>query len=306
MKNTLKTAALLGISLLIGCSAIQAGEHKPRACFANGWDKSSLLNLKAQNFEVDAATLSLLSHQFISCLAVKDPEIRDGVAFEAYSHWLRNGLMAEGDRTALFNTLIQRLNSVRDKSGVYRPFLVLVLAEVVRVDRITPYLSEAQREEAVAALTSYLQGIEDYRGFSERAGWRHGVAHSADMVLQLALNRGITSAQLERLSGAVASQIKPKTHSYIYGEPERLALATAYLMYRDELPLSYWQNWVKEIAQPEGFDSWGEVFKSKSGLAMRHNLRSFLKSLYELIEASSNPRYAEIKVWLKQELGRSA
>ena len=96
-----------------------------------------------------------------------------------------------------------------DPAGVQRPFAALVLAEVVRFDRIEPFMTDKQLQQLVDASTRYLQSIRDYRGFDEREGWRHGVAHTSDVMLQLAVNPRTSKAQLDQMLAAIATQVAP-------------------------------------------------------------------------------------------------
>ena len=109
-----------------------------------------------------------------------------------------------------------------DASGFRRPFAALALAEVARADRIEPYLTEPERHELAEAGAAYLRGVRDYRGFTAGEGWRHGVAHGADLMLQLALNPRLSRTDADRLLGAIAAQVAPMGPVYyIHGESAR-------------------------------------------------------------------------------------
>src|SRR5258705_220852 len=82
-----------------------------------------------------------------------------------------------------------------------------------------------------------LLGVTDRRGFDATQGWRHGVAHGADLLLQLGLNPALSAAQLDAIVQAIASQVAPAgEHFYVYGEPERLARPIAYIAKRTTGP----------------------------------------------------------------------
>ena len=49
--------------------------------------------------------------------------------------------------------------------------------------------------------------VRDYRGFDAKQGWRHGVAHGADLLLQLSRNRHAVDAGAH----AAGRQRGPKT-----------------------------------------------------------------------------------------------
>lgn len=47
-------------------------------------------------------------------------------------------------------------------------------------------MSAEEREDMVRAAALFLAKVTDYRAFSDTEGFRHAVAHGADLVLQLA------------------------------------------------------------------------------------------------------------------------
>lgn len=292
----MKRSRVFSSLLMLAASYAVGIEVNPEHCFDNGWSKDKLLTLKQAGFETSPKKTHALVQQLQHCLAVSDPQIRDGVAYEAYFNWLRANRVSGGQLVALFNEMTTALESKNpDKNGVYLPFVALVYSEVVRVDRIDSFLTNEQRQSAVNAISHYLSMVKDYRGFEDGIGWRHSVAHSADVILQLALNQKITDKQLQELSHSIASQINPGTlHFYTFGEPERLARATTYAMLREEVDLKYWDNWLKEVASPEPFENWGSVFMSESGLAKRNNVRQFLTNLYAMVSGSKNERLTHI------------
>ena len=57
-------------------------------------------------------------------------------------------------------------------------------------------MTDEQLQQAVDAAARYLQSVRDYRGFDEREGWRHGVAHGSDLIWQLAVNPRTSKSQL--------------------------------------------------------------------------------------------------------------
>lgn len=96
-----------------------------------------------------------------------------------------------------------------DAAGFRKPFAALVLSEVARADRITPALSLSEREALIDAAIRYITDIKDYRAYDAVQGYRHAVAHAADLVLQLAVNPAIGAPSVERLMTALAHQISP-------------------------------------------------------------------------------------------------
>ena len=198
------------------------------ACLPGGMPRNELLALKAAKWQVpDDARRQQLALGMVYCLADPDPVLRDEIGFEALSAWMRGDKLTTATVQSLRTILLPRL-AAADPQGVIRPFAALTLAEVARRDRLKPYLSSAERQELLTAAAAYLSGVRDYRGYDEQSGWRHGVAHGADLMLQLALNPALGKPAHETILAAIASQVLP-AHSYIYGEGERLMAPVFYL-----------------------------------------------------------------------------
>jgi hypothetical protein len=131
--------------------------------------------------------------------------------------------------------------------------------------------------------------VRDYRAFNNSEGFRHGVAHGADLALQLGLNPLTTKSQLDHLMLAVASQVSPDADvAYWAGEPDRLARAILFIAQRKLHSESEWQSFFVEVANPKPLASWRAAFTSELGIKKRHNVRAFLLSVYASASSSDD------------------
>lgn len=231
----------------------------------------------------DDARRQALALESLACLRSPNPVERDELAFEALQAWMR----ADKLETSTVQELRVRLSAqleAPDPQGFARPFAALVLADVARVDRVKPYLAPEQRAQLVGAAGNYLRGVRDYRGFDEKQGWRHGVAHAADIMLQLSLNPALARAEHEQMLAAIASQVAPTgEHFYRYGEGERLMAPVFYLSRARTLECSDWDSWFAALAaKPAAAGS------RQAALARKHNLNGFLQPLYVNISESKD------------------
>ncbi len=266
-------------------------EHVSEQCFSKQWSQSALVKLKMDKYVLkDKTQKEMLSLQLLNCLANPDAKIRDGIAFETLSFWLRGGQLSNVIHFKMYDYLTHVITSkVNDVNGVYQTFSMLMLSEIARVDRKSPFLSNTQRDRLVIIGTNFLTKLRDYRGFSNKVGWRHGVAHSSDLMLQLALNSKITKAQLDTMLDALASQVSAnEQHAYIHGEPKRIAMAVLYIFLKKEHSVEYWNKWLSSVTTPSPFNKWQDAYKSEKGLTKLHNTQNFLFSLYATIKASQN------------------
>jgi hypothetical protein len=297
-------SALTGsVALACGPTAV-TGMQADAACGGRGATRFELDALKAEGFTVnDDARRQRLALGLLDCLGHPDPALRDGIAYEALSTWLRADALTLETRT----TLLERLQEIvvsPDPDGILAscvgpmpgveppgfraPFAALVLSEVARTDRIAAWLTPAQRATLVADAAGYVEGVRDWRGYDEKEGWRHGVAHGSDLLMQLALNPALDKAQLDAILAAVASQVAPPAHFYIYGEPERLARPVLFVLQRNLHDDVAWRAWLAQVSAPAPLAAWGDAFSSQAGLARRHDTRAFLLALYAGLAGSDD------------------
>jgi Protein of unknown function (DUF2785) len=261
-----------------GCiSAAMAG------CPPAGYDVATLDKLKERHFEIpDALERQTFARNLLACLYVPDAKLRDRIAYEAYATWRHNKALDAATWKFIESSLLATLNAGKpDPHGVIKQFAALVLAEAMKANRAAPYLSQEEQELLLNAATNYLIALRDYRGFDGDVGWRHGVAHAADLLAELALSPDFGKTQLDRILSAISVQIVPAdAHFYVYGESERLASAVVAIASRDLFGAGAWSAWLMKIARAAPFESWDEVYWSQSGLAKRHDTMSFLFALY--------------------------
>ncbi len=249
-------------------------------CPPEGMTRAGLLELKQSKFEVASTERNLLATRLLGCLDDPDPVIRDGVVFEGLSTWLRGKALSPATINALAASLQATLRGGKDAAGFRLPFAALILSEVARADRIEPVFTEETRAGLVEVAAASLIRVDDYRGFHPVEGWRHGVAHGADLVLQLALNPRVGAPGLRALMEATATQIAPRgAVFYTFGEPERLARAVVFAYRRGLLDGAFWDAWFGSLASPKPLADWGAAFSTLEGLSKRHNTIAFLHAL---------------------------
>jgi Protein of unknown function (DUF2785) len=249
------------------------------ACVDETWPREALLRLKAEAFVpaegVDRYATAL---KLIGCLASPDPLLRDGVAYEGLSTWLRQKAFDAEQMRELRTRLYERMDTP-DKDGFAVPFVALVLSELARTDRIEAWMTDQERADMLAKATAYLRSVRDYRGFEASSGWRHGVAHGADWLMQLALNPKLDVDQLRQLTDAVASQVRAADgHAYVYGESARLARPVLFAARRDIRTDAEWTAWMDNLSA--GMADPKLAYQDAAWLAARHNLAAFFSTIY--------------------------
>ena len=120
-------------------------------CESSTWNKAKLLRLKEEGFSLkNIEQKRSLAKQLLHCLASPDPILRDNIAFTGLSKWLRENSFDAKFYQQMYQTLLNVIESkVEDEFAVYQSFSMLMLSEVARVDRKSPYLTDVQRDHLV-------------------------------------------------------------------------------------------------------------------------------------------------------------
>jgi hypothetical protein len=286
---------LLPVLASLCFAAGAAGARASDACPPAGQSRAALEALKSAKWSVsDDAMRVALAEGLLGCLGHPDPALRDGIAYEGLSHFMRSGALPDATLHRLANRLTIML-SEPDEAGLRRPFAALVLSEVVRADRTRPFMTARQRETILMASISFMLRITDYRGFDPREGYRHAVAHGADLLMQLALNPGLDSQALSQIRAALSVQAGTAATSYVTGEGERLARAILMIARRKVFSEADWTDWATRLAGQGALKTWDNWSASPEGLARRHNLVQFFSSLYVTTTADSDPDFAVLR-----------
>ncbi len=259
--------------LLLASSGVQAD------CPSELWTRDSLLQLKAQAFVLtDEEPRFETAEALVACLASPDPVLRDGVAYAGLSTWFREKKFTEEQLRAL-QAQLNALLAAEDPEGFTRPFAALMLSELARTDRVSPWMTTEERLTMVNQAIAYMRSVSDYRGFDSETGWRHGVAHASDWILQLTVNTLVDAPQVLALTDAVAAQVlADKRHAYVFGEPGRLARPILFAARRGVRTEAEWQAWLKPMS--DGMADPAKAYQDAEWLVKRHNLVAFLQVLY--------------------------
>jgi hypothetical protein len=226
----------------------------------------------------------------LPCLGHPEPVVRDDFAYGVFATALREGRASIPALRVLRDALVAGLAAPPDPGGFRRPFEALVLAEVARTDRIDPWMGAGERAELVTVAVAYLRSVNDFRGFDPVEGWRHGIAHGADLLLQLALHPALAPQDGERILGAVADRVAPAgTHPWVFGEPDRLARPVLWLARAHPRSPERWDAFFASLAPDLREPRWRAPYRSAEGLAALHNTRAFARAVFTAALRSDEP-----------------
>lgn len=231
-----------------------------------------------------------LALELLSCLASPDPELRDRIAYELLTDWLRSEKLTDDTRHALLYRLSSTLSTFpsieTDSSALARSFSALLLSEVMRSDSKQPFMTAFERQTLLDTSISSLKKENEYRGLDSELGWVHPVAHMSDLLWRFALHTDTTTAQAELILVGVRAKVAPTANFYRFNESDRLARVVTTLITRQLVPTETVTAWISSFEKPSLMEKWPDAFSSPEGMAELHNTKLFLRALADQLEGA--------------------
>lgn len=273
------------------------------ACTLSTQERDDLYRWKSSSFGMDnASARNQRALSLLDCLGDADPFLRDDIAFEALSTWMREKQLDTGTLRHIQKRLLAQLDETDDE-GFKRPFAALVLSEIARTDRVQPWMTTEELRRMSAAAVIYLSSVRDYRGYANGEGWRHGVAHGADWAMQLMMNKSLQHTQALMLVSAVGSQVMPDDgHAYAFGEPARLARPVSSAVMRGSLTAPALEAWLEGLLAslgPRPSDTQQETWWKR-----RANLESFLHALANQVHGDTSLKLITLSQAVRSTISR--
>lgn len=288
---------LLATPLFLSACGSSGVEADP-LCAPLGMKKAALMQMRESDFTIgNTKDRHSFAIDLLPCLAHTDPDLRHRLAYEGLKLFLREGSLDDETIEIIKERLLKTLTSKpSNRDGFEKPYAAKALSEIVRVDRLHPRYSSAERSALVSAASNYLKTIEDYRSFNAAEGWRNGVVQGSELLLQLSLNRNLTREHHREMLEAISAQVVPSNnHFYIHNEPQELAWPIIFIAAQQTLTQPEWEAWFEDLADPAPLGNWKIVFASEEGLAKLHNTKAFASAVYTTVSDAQDVEMTVLK-----------
>ena len=159
-----------------------------------------------------------------------DGELRDSLIYTSFYRLIEGNHLSQGQMLFLFDIcideshLFNEIGKKEDDSVFTRAFSSLVLALLLDKDRERPFLPSEKVQEAIHACFQYLEAEVDTRGYVQRKGWAHSIAHGADYLTEV-IRHSQFPKELHQRSLDVVKSCLFKDATYVDNEDGRLCFA---------------------------------------------------------------------------------
>jgi len=220
-----------------------------------------------------------LTPELVDCLGSPNPELRDGIAYELLTYWLRNDALNHTTQFRLLESLTANMLEARIEATLSRSFSALILAELMRADAQNSFMADTQRNQLLESAIDALKEERDFRGLDDEIGWIHPVAHLSDLLWRFTLHPKTTNEQIDQILDGVAYKVAPTTSSYRFNESDRLARVISTAIRQSKISDEKMVLWLAQFETPKSMEKWSQAFRSTAGMAELHNTKQFLRAL---------------------------
>lgn len=284
MKPALAGAAFLASIALGSCAA-------PRTAPAavGGHDLAWWEAQRAQQFPAPpAGERAGLVDEMCAHLGDPDPAWREHVAIDGLTAWAyRAPVLDAAARGRLVARLAENLrHGIGEVGGdrvLERSFSALMLSTLAAADNQQAFLSPTEHDALCTAALAYLRDELDVRGYDARVGWRHSVAHTADLLKFLARSPQLSLDEQRAFLAAIRAKLRaPSTGVLPWGEPERVAKALLSIVRRADFDRAAFEAWTSGLGA-EAKALWEREPLDEQAFRALQNQRDVLTALASLL-----------------------
>lgn len=169
--------------------------------------------------------------ELVGMLRSPDPVVRDRHGYSVLATWIGRGVLTADQLGALGDEMVPRFG---DPEIQVRTFAPLILDSIVTAGVFEPHW--------VPPFERWYVAEEDLRGYDEKLGWLHAVAHGADLLGTLGQHAAVEPMQMLRLG--IGRLLTPTSYVLRDMEDDRLGYALAATLTRDDLTESDAVDWL--------------------------------------------------------------
>jgi hypothetical protein len=187
-------------------------------------------------------SLDELVAELVGMLRSPDPAVRDRQAYSILATWIDRGVLSGRQLRALGDEMVPRFSDNEIQARTFTPLILDVIVSAAGVFE----------PSWVPPFERWYVAEEDLRGYDEKLGWLHAVAHGADLLGTLGLHPAVEPVQMLRLG--IGRLLTPTSYVLRDMEDDRLGYALAATLTREDLSDTDATSWLdpalRALSQP--------------------------------------------------------
>ena len=236
--------------------------------------------IKDNNFQVpENQNLQELTTMMLQKIGSIHPVLRDELIHSIFTTFIERGYYNEDQLKNILQSILNKNylfyrigTSKKEEDAVFkRSFSVLLIPPIIEKHRHDPFLREEEVLRVWENLKKYMQQEMDHRGYVEKKGWAHAMAHAADAIYHVAACDEISEHHIREMLPVIKEQFLID-QPYLFDEEERMV--TAILMMFKKIKATERVDWLETLLYER--DSWQDPRED----IIINNSKHLLRALY--------------------------
>ncbi|WP_161980811.1 DUF2785 domain-containing protein [Streptococcus sp. S784/96/1] len=203
-----------------------------------------------------------------------DPEIRDNLIYNTFGYGLEHQLISPKQFLQLAQQL-QNKRFLKHPDTLTRSFSALLASLLLFCDNLesSPYFSllENSRAALFKEAFDFLKTESDTRGYDDKRGWIHAIAHGAEFLMATSLHETFPQQELHDVWQTTIDLLYKQKSVFSAGEADRLAFIFIQLVISEKLEQKELAKWISNLSYSE---------QSPEDYFCSLNIQAFLAKIY--------------------------
>lgn len=246
--------------------------------------QQQLEEIRNNNYILDnTLNIDSLSSNMLEQIGDTDSYLRDKLIYSTFFHLIKKEYLSHTQLQKLLlesigeKYLLYKIHSDDEDAVFTRAFTTLLIALIIDADTNHNFLSQTDISNVKDQLILYMNNEHDFRGYVQKHGWAHSIAHASDTFEALVNSPKLETLYYEEILQTLLNKVCVHSIYYKYEEDERIVYPIVAML----------QNGLKEEALILALrDLVAQLPVQKQTLHIESyeflygNIKSFLRSLF--------------------------
>lgn len=240
--------------------------------------QKKLIELKEDGFK-QREYLSEYLDNMLFYIGDQDANLRDKIIYTMFSELICNSEYLDYEKLKNIlhvvlddEHLFYQIGNTDDYTVLTRSFSVLVVALLLNRNRTKPFMSEDEFVRTKNLVFKYFESEKDYRGYNEKFGWIHAIAHCADALDEIVLTSLCTHEDCQTILNLGAKVFTNSDFIFNHEEDERFVSVIISMREKELISLEELEIWKESLVFDENFNEYSSFISRMNGKQLWRSL----------------------------------
>lgn len=246
--------------------------------------QQQLEEIRNNNYILDnTLNIDSLSSNMLEQIGDTDSYLRDKLIYSTFFHLIKKEYLSHTQLQKLLlesigeKYLLYKIHSDDEDAVFTRAFTTLLIALIIDADTNHNFLSQTDISNVKDQLILYMNNEHDFRGYVQKHGWAHSIAHASDTFEALVNSPKLETLYYEEILQTLLNKVCVHSIYYKYEEDEHIVYSIVAMLQnglKEEALILALRDLVVQLPVQK------QTLHIESYEFLYGNIKSFLRSLF--------------------------